>query len=509
MRKNLVLISKRTLITMERLLPRCLVFISFVMVFGCLLSAHPVLATNILDIDITQAVESEIMGDDAVDANLVDIQTQQGVVTLTGTVGHILAKERTQKITENIVGVRAIINRIKVKPRLFSNDIELRKAVKSVLLLDPATDSYEVSVTVDKGVVTLTGNVDSWQERWLFETVSKGVRGVIDVKNDINAIYTNDRSDPEIKKEIEAMLHYDVRVDDNLILVKVDKGEVTLSGAVGSLAEKNRATADAYVAGVRLVDNTHLMVEWWARNKMRRHDLDVMPSDEQIKKAVKDAFRYDPRVFSFNPTIKVDSGKVTLNGVVDNLKARNAAEQDARNVIGVWRVQNYLKVRPDNIPPDDVLENRVFLALLDNPWVNHLTIGIRTVAGWVYLSGSVTSRFAKLEAGRIAAGVKGVSKVINNIIYPAEWSWKADQEIHEDVKSELFWSPFVDKDQVNVTVFNGVVTLNGNVETWSERKAAEDNAYEGGAKKVVNNLSVTYRSYGPYNDSLFNYPYYR
>ena len=63
----------------------------------------------------------------------------------------------------------------------------------------------------------------------------------------------------------------------------------------------------------------------------------------------------------------------------------------------------------------------------------------------------------------------------------------------------------MDEDQVNVTVFDGVVALNGNVETWSERKAAEDNAYEGGAKKVVNNLTVTYRSYGPYDDSLFNY----
>jgi HSP20 family molecular chaperone IbpA len=82
--------------------------------------------------------------------------------------------------------------------------------------------------------------------------------------------------------------------------------------------------------------------------------------------------------------------------------------------------------------------------------------------------------------------------------YPNTWNWKSDKEISENVKDQLFWSPFVDEDQVNVSVLNGVVTLTGNVETLSERLAAEENAYEGGAKKVKNNLTVNYRYYGPY-----------
>ena len=53
-----------------------------------------------------------------------------------------------------------------------------------------------------------------------------------------------------------------------------------------------------------------------------------------------------------------------------------------------------------------------------------------------------------------------------------------------------------------------MVTLTGNVETLSERKAAEDNAYEGGAKNVINNLTVSYRHYGPYYDRYYYYPYY-
>jgi osmotically-inducible protein OsmY len=483
--------------------------ISLVLVLGCLFAVHPVHAKQILDIDITLAIEDELLGDEAVDANLVDIETQQGVVTFTGNVDHLLAKERVEKIAENVVGVRAVINRLDVKPRLNVTDTELQKAIENALLLDPATDAYEVTASVNKGVVILTGNVDSWQERHLCEIVTKKVPGVVDVKNNVTAIRRSDRPDMEIKAEIEAMLKNDVRVDDNLILVKVDDSVVSLSGVVGSLAEKNRATTDAYVAGVRLVNADDLKIEWWARDTMRRMTAYNVRTDEQIKKAVKDAFRYDPRVFSFNPQVTVDNGKVILKGLVDNLRAKRAAEQDARNVIGVWRVKNFLKVRPDDIPTDDALEARIFKAFRYNPWLDPFDIDINALTGWVYLSGQVNSSFARQEAERVAESVKGVTRVINYITYTDAWSWQADLEIRENVKSELFWSPFVDEDQVNVSVFDGVVTLNGNVETWSERQAAEDNAYEGGAKKVINNLSVTHRFYGPYDSSFFNTPFTR
>jgi len=500
MQTTVYAISKKTYTYLNRRSFRLYTIIPIFAALCCLALTTPVHAkqTEISDMNINRAVESEFWGDEAVDANLIDIKTEQGVVTLTGTVSNILARERAERIAETIVGVRAVVNRIKVKPGVSRSDAELKKAVESALLFDPAADSYEVTVKAENGVVTLTGTVDSWQEGQLCVTVAKGVTGVIDVKYNIMVKYKTDRSDLEIKKEIEARLENDVRVDDYLIEVKVSNGQVILSGTVGSLAEKSRAYNDAYVGGVSSVDSVALKIEWWARDKMRRKNAYVTRSDDQIEKAVKDAFFYDPRVISFNPDLAVDNGMVTLSGVVDSLKAKKAAEQDARNVIGVWRVKNHLKVRPGNIPADDALEKQVANALLVNPWVDRFEIDIDAVAGWVYLSGDVTTFFEKNVAERVAENVKGVINVINNITYPDSWIWKPDQEIREDVKDELFWSPFVDEEQVSVTVSNGVVTLTGNVETWSERKSAEDNAYEGGAKNVINNLTVTYRYYGPY-----------
>ena len=69
---------------------------------------------------------------------------------------------------------------------------------------------------------------------------------------------------------------------------------------------------------------------------------------------------------------------------------------------------------------------------------------------------------------------------------------KSDSEIVSEIESELWWSPFVDSDQVEVSVDNGVATLTGSVDSWAERNAATDNAYEGGATLVDNDLVVRY-----------------
>jgi osmotically-inducible protein OsmY len=86
--------------------------------------------------------------------------------------------------------------------------------------------------------------------------------------------------------------------------------------------------------------------------------------------------------------------------------------------------------------------------------------------------------------------------------YPYDYSWyvyddvrvtrKGDETILKDIDSELWWSPFVDADEVNVSVDDGVATLEGTVDTWSERLSAAENAFEGGAIKVINRLEVKF-----------------
>jgi osmotically-inducible protein OsmY len=462
---------------------------------------------TVLDHEITRAIETEFWFDEVIDANKIDVETRNGIVTLSGVVDNILTRQRTTKIAETVKGVRAIINDTEVFPLIAISDNDLRGDIEQALREDPVTDSYEVQVDVENGLVTLSGWVDSWQEKELCVTVAKRVRGVRGVNLEISVDYLGERSDQEIKQEIKRRLSYDVRVDDSLVELDVRDGKVELSGSVGSLAEKRLAAADAWVRGVKEVDLDRLEVQWWAREDMRRKTLYLTLSDEEIERAVEDAFHFDPRVKSYHVEVDARAGKVTLTGAVDNLEAKQAAAEDARNTVGVSSVTNHLKVRPLEVFSDEGLKRSVALALIKDPYVEISDIEIDTSNGSVYLSGKVNTSFEKNRAERVAEGVKGTVVVVNNIDYDYVWKWKPDREIRENVKEEIFWDSFVDFEQVEVLVEDGVVTLKGTVDTWTERRVAEANAWQGGAKDVRNQLTAKYQTQGPKPNFWRGVPY--
>jgi osmotically-inducible protein OsmY len=505
-----MIITRRKIMRTKRLTREK--FLQKLAIFGLCLSILLVggsvaVAQNVEEKDITSHIESEYWQDESVPSNAINVVTTDGIVTLSGSTDNILAKDRAQAIAEATVGVRAVVNRIQVLPPVLQTDAEIRKNIDTALLNDAATDSYEVKITVKDGIATLTGTVDSWQEKDLCETVTKGVKGVTAVNNQITVDYKTKRPDDEIEAEVKARLANDVRVDDALIDVAVNDAKVFLSGNVGSVQEKNRAIIDSWVGGVESVDADALDIKWWIRDEMRRHDIYTSQTDSDIQQAVKDAFLYDPRVLSFDIKVDVSFGTVTLSGIVDNLEARQAAEADAKNTMGVVRVINNIKVRPVSIPSSEDLKNRVASVFVNDPYIERFKMDISAYGGTVYLSGDVNTSWEKHRATRLAEGVKGVLSVVNNIDFEQQWTWKPDWEILADVKDEIFWSPFVDADKVTVTVDDGVITLNGTVSNYSERQSAEDNAYEGGAKDVRNKLEINYEYYGPTYPGIYG-PYY-
>lgn len=472
---------------------------------------------QISDISITDAVEDELYLDSAVPSHLIDVSTTDGIVTLEGEVDNILASDRALRIARIVKGVRAVVNKIKVVPSMLRMDWDIREDVKEALLTDPATDSYEVDVNVNNNVVTLSGKVDSWQEKNLCETVAKGVKGVKEVNNEILVSVPEKRSDYEIKQEVEKALKWDAFVDHALIDVKVNDSKVVLTGVVGSAAEKSWAYWDAYVAGVKEVDESGLDVERWARDNDLRGQKYVKKTDKEVEEAVRDAMLYDPRVLSFKitPEASVDGTYVTLRGTVDNLKAKRAAEQDTRNTVGVRYVTNRIKVRPELPLSDKKIKDKIEDALMRDPYVNSYDINVGVINGVVYLYGSVDTYFEKIQVDDVVSKVNGVITVDNNLdvqnndyytydpyvddnyIYDYEWydnrprfPSKSDWQIKVDIENELFWSPFVDGDDVKVAVDDGIVTLTGKVDSWSEYNAAANNAYEGGAVYVDNDLTV-------------------
>lgn len=466
-----------------------LIFTILGIIMACLPNIGVAAESKIDDADIRLAVESALFADDQIPENKIDVDVEEGIVILSGSVSNLLAQEHTVQTVETLKGVRAIVNKISVDP-VIPSDHKLKKAVIKALLIDPATDSYEVSVSAETGVVTLKGKVDSWQEKQLSEEVTKGVKGVVRVNNQLVWGPGPNRLDGEIQADVTRRLELDPWVSEEFVTVEVKDGKVILSGNVGSLKEKRQIRADAWVSGVREVNDQELTVKWWLRDDTKRELGATVTTEANIREAIKDAFLYDPRVNMFAVGIEVDDGSVTLTGVVDNVKAKQAAEEDARNTIGVWHVKNFIKVRPSRVVADETIANNVENMLALDPFLENKDIAVSVVDGKTYLIGSVDYVFEKKRTEEIAMRSNGVTQVANYIEVDRLWTWREDLEIRKDIESELWWSPFVDSDQVTVSVDDGVATLAGEVDSWLERQIAEENAIEGGAKEVNNRIKI-------------------
>jgi osmotically-inducible protein OsmY len=147
-------------------------------------------------------------------------------------------------------------------------------------------------------------------------------------------------------------------------------------------------------------------------------------------------------------------------------------------------------VVPDEIPSDDTLEKRLSASLAHNSLTSGAEIAVTADDGTVTLYGKVESRAVKDEAFKLAALTKGVAAIKDEIQVKFAWPFMTDDEIRDEIEQEMRWSLFVDADQIDVSVKDGIATLSGRVRTWRERLAAAENAYEGGAHTVINNVEV-------------------
>lgn len=474
--------------------------------------------SELTDETISDKIDDELRFDRGVTSSKIDVHTSRGIVTLTGEVNNLLAKERAVRIAQTVKGVRTVVDRIEVNPSEARSDVEIQKDIEAAFVNNPATDSYEISASVHSGQVTLTGVVDSYQERELVKTVAKSVRGVTAIDDQIEVDFKTERSDNEIAQEIKEALSWDARVDDDLIDVRVNDGKVVLSGIVGSAAEKRLAETSAWVAGVTMVDVAELSVENWTRDDKLRTNKYAAKTKGDLQEAVKDALRSDPRVFSFKVDVDVTGSIVTLRGTVNSLRTKRAAGEDARNTVGVSYVSNRLKVRPQNLLRDPEVADNVREAFLRDPYVERFDIRVTVRDGTAHLYGIVDSNFEKIRADHVASRITGVLEVENHLKVDDNGSYasdpyvdefdfdpsysrenerqstrKTDAEIKNAIVDALWWSPYVNEDKVKVSVDGGVATLTGRVGTWTESQAATTNAYQSGAVWVNNELMINYR----------------
>ncbi len=217
-------------------------------------------------------------------------------------------------------------------------DEEIKTDVVEELRWDTRVDASKVQVTVDGGVVTLSGTVPTYGARIAAATDTWSVLGVVRVDNNLTVELPTVPpipSDDTIRSNAESSLEWNPDVDATNISVEVTAGAVTLRGTVPTHWEKTRAEdVVETLRGVVSVTN----------------ELAVVPtesfSDEAIAEDIVSAMERSVLVDAGRVDVTVSDGIVTLKGTVPSASARRAAYRAASRTAGVVNVRNELVVSP-------------------------------------------------------------------------------------------------------------------------------------------------------------------
>ncbi len=130
---------------------------------------------------IRRAVRRALDGAETFDFGDVTVEVNNGEVTLHGHVATIAAKRHAEHLTRNVKGVVGVRNAL-------TSDTELMAHVMTRLAQDERTALLSIDVAVDRGIVTLRGEVPSEEHRKAAEAIARAVPGVVTVINELNVV---------------------------------------------------------------------------------------------------------------------------------------------------------------------------------------------------------------------------------------------------------------------------------------------------------------------------------
>ena len=221
--------------------------------------------------------------------------------------------------------------------RVMKSDVLLQQDVMRELRWDTRIASQtEVGVEVDRGIVTLTGTVDSFAKKGAARQAAHRVGGVLDVVDNIQVHFAGGpgKTDTEIAKAVRHTLEWDVFVPDQKIQSTVSEGWVTLEGEVDFLQQKQDAVkAVENLAGVKGVANLI---------RVKTRPIDTRSIHTTIEEALeRRAEREAERI-----GVKIENSAVTLEGRVRSWFEKDAILGAVSHAPGVSGVFDKLKVDP-------------------------------------------------------------------------------------------------------------------------------------------------------------------
>jgi len=233
------------------------------------------------DTATTTKVKSAIGLSKRLSAYEIGAETRDGAVTLTGQVPSEIEKELAESVAKDTTGVKQVNNQIQVEPGVKRSDassresarvadLEIRADLRERLAASPELKGKDIQVNVQDRVVTLSGQVDTPQQKVGAEQLARAVSNVVNVVNNLAVgnpaaaqgetpgVPESVAKDRELAKQVSFALFNERDTFANVATIKTESrdGNITLSGSVVSRAERALAERIAHeVTGVRSVNN--------------------------------------------------------------------------------------------------------------------------------------------------------------------------------------------------------------------------------------------------------------
>jgi osmotically-inducible protein OsmY len=214
-------------------------------------------------------------------------------------------------------------------------DSDIKRDVEDELRWDPNVHADDVAVAVKDGVVTLTGFVTSYAQKFAAERAAKRVMGVVGLANDLEVRLpgVDQRPDPDIARDVVAELKVWLPNSHENIKAVVKEGWVTLEGEVGWNYQRQYAEqAIRWIKGVKGVSN------------LIRLKPKAAPTPAEIKQRIEEAFRRSALIDANRVMVEANGGEVILKGTVRSWAERQEAERAAWAAPGVTKVDNRIVV---------------------------------------------------------------------------------------------------------------------------------------------------------------------
>ncbi len=276
--------------------------------------------------------------------DVFQFRVNDGVVTLIGTVRSFSLKRLAEKMASMVMGVRSVVNDLRVEPLDQPGDEEIRQQIALHLKINPLVEDQFVKISIHDGVANINGAVDSYAEKNRLISaveisgahtsnsddlvVSPELRPIMERAHDPLFL-----TDDELKRSLSDAYRQDSRLDGSGISIDSIDGNITLSGTVHSIGAKSSAerTATTLPGASYMYSSLRVDGPEWA-------------SDTVVEAVLTLFYELDSELQSTEINAAVKDGVVTLTGMTDTVYQRRRVVETAADTVGVEQVVNKLRV---------------------------------------------------------------------------------------------------------------------------------------------------------------------